>query len=80
MTSMDKIESKGYTMVSKEGCLYCDMSEELFTDMGVEYKKIYMDKDEILGIISKDKGIYPFIFKDGEFIGSFKELNKQIGF
>lgn len=77
---MEKIAKEGYTMVSKEGCLYCDMSQELFEDMGVDFTKVYMEKEEILAIVSKDKGTYPFIFKDGEYIGGFKELNRQIGF
>lgn len=74
------IPEKGFYMISKEKCIYCDMCEELFQDADVVYSKVFMDYADIKHLIPENIKTFPFIFKDGEYFGGFKELNRIYGF
>lgn len=74
------IPSKGYYMISKEKCVYCDMADELFEQADEEYTKVYMDFVDFKELVPDGIKTFPFIFKDGKYFGGYKELNKELGF
>ena len=74
------IPNKGFYMVSKEKCIYCDMVEELFDQADQEYTKVLLDYSSIQHLVPPKVKTYPFIFKDGTYYGGFKELNRELGF
>jgi glutaredoxin len=74
------IPDVGYYMISKDNCVYCEMSEELFEQADQVYSKVYLDLCEFKHLVPENVKIFPFIFKDGKYFGGFKELNRELGF
>ena len=68
-----------YSIVSKDNCIQCDMVKELLDDYFIEYtviKKEDLSDEQLTTIKPKDAKTYPFVFKNKEFIGGFKELRR----
>ena len=80
---MDKLQqcTTSYFIVSKKNCIQCGMVEDLLNDYFIEYTIIKMEDlttEQLTEIKPKDAKTYPFVFKDKEFIGGFKELRKLL--
>lgn len=76
---MNKLEKSEYVILSKNNCTNCDIVKELCDDYFIDYTVIKMEDltdNEFNEIKPKDAKIYPFVFKNKEFIGGFKELRK----
>lgn len=78
---MDKIIN-GWTIIGKENCTYCGMSIELLNNNFIEFNKLdssIFTQEEInnIKIINNIKS-YPFIYKDKEFIGGYRELKNYL--
>lgn len=75
-----------YVIFGKSGCVYCEKARELLESHGISY--IYNSVDDpkdLFGmqeLVFKKTGIIaktvPQIFKDGEHIGGFTDLEKLI--
>ena len=61
----------GFEILSKEGCTYCDHAETLCKELGLDYKKTTVSKDELSEKCGKFVTNYPQILLDGTLIGSF---------
>lgn len=78
---MDKIADKGYTIITKDNCVYCKYSCKLLDDNGFKYIKIdnnELIEKEIESIKPDYHKTYPMIFKDKQFIGGYMELRKYL--
>jgi len=92
--NIDKPEESGFTIYSKSGCPNCSRIKKILTEKKQTFVEIncdtYLieDKDTFLSFIKnladKECKVFPMIFNDGVFVGSFKEtqeyLDKQISF
>lgn len=63
---------------SKDGCKLCDSAEQLCKDLGLDYKKLNMEKDELVQKCKKSISGYPQIFVDDVHIGSFFDFQDHI--
>ena len=82
---MDYFEpiKNGFTIYSKSGCKYCDMVKDLFKKNCTSLTAIdcddYLVEDRagfllfINSCARRDTGGFPKVFKDGVFVGSYKE-------
>ena len=79
----------GYTIYSKSKCKYCDMVKELLTEKELQYTLVKCDEhldddvvDNFLDVmekfIGKPCGKFPMVFKNGVFIGGYKETKEAI--
>ncbi len=73
---------KGWLIYSKKGCIYCEAAKDLLKKQKISYTKVDVDeqnKTNVYNIIDKKTNSYrffPMIFKDGQFIGGYNELNE----
>ena len=74
-----------YEIITKDGCIYCEKAKDILTKKHLLYKttKLIPDTDEYA--IKRDQLIqetgqttFPWVFKDGHFIGGFTELNRYL--
>jgi glutaredoxin len=80
--------SNNFTIYSKSGCILCDKVKNLLTNNNLEYKVIdcdeYLIEDRqgfllfINSCAKKDTGGFPKVFRDGEFVGSYKETKDLV--
>jgi ribonucleotide reductase beta subunit family protein with ferritin-like domain/glutaredoxin len=63
---------------SKEGCTYCDHAVELCESEGVNHEKIMIERGELEKLCGGKFDAYPQIFKDGERLGNFFDLEEFI--
>ena len=71
-------------LYTKKGCPYCDKAKKLLFNVGQYYiskevteynkAKIYSEIDHL----TKTYRYFPIIFKNGKFLGGFKELEEDI--
>jgi glutaredoxin 3 len=58
-------------------CSYCHAAKALFSELGVDFEEIVLDRDPALRAkLSAENGGWrtvPMIFIDGEFVGGFDE-------
>lgn len=79
---------KGFTIYSKSGCINCDNIKKLLDDNKLEYNVINCDeylvnnKDfflkSICELAKKEIKVFPMVFKDNSFVGSYKEAVNEI--
>lgn len=84
----DEPTSNDFTIYSKSGCKYCDMVKDLLTKNKLDFKVIdcddYLVEDRqgfllfINSCAKKDTGGFPKVFRDGEFVGSYKETKALV--
>lgn len=83
------LPKKGYiTVYSKSGCINCTKIKSLLTEKNILFNVIdcddfiLEDKDDFLRfikiLIGKESKIFPIIFDNGQFIGSYNETLKFI--
>jgi glutaredoxin len=80
--------SNNFTIYSKSGCILCDKVKNLLTKNNLEYKVIdcdeYLIEDRqgfllfINSCAKKDTGGFPKVFRDGVFVGSYKETKDLV--
>ena len=68
----------GFEILSKDGCTYCDHAETLCKELGLDYKKTMVTKDELSKKCGKIVTNYPQILLDGTLIGSFFDFQDYI--
>lgn len=68
----------GVEIYSKDGCKLCDSAEQLCKELGLDHKKIYIEKEELVQKCGKNINGYPQIFMDGKHIGTFFEFQDYI--
>jgi len=69
----------GVEILSKDGCKYCDHAEELCVSYDLDYKKTYVNKEELkkrCGVVRASS--YPQIFMDDKYIGDFFEFQDHV--
>ena len=77
---MYKKPSAGYTIYTKSNCPACTETKKLLPDATIVDCDGYLeDADEFLDFVwslPKAGGItsFPMVFKDGEYVGGYKEL------
>ena len=79
---------KGFTIYSKSGCINCDNIKKLLDNNKLEYSIINCDeylnknKDIFLNFINtlanKQINNFPFVFRDNQFIGGYKDAVNEI--
>ena len=77
--------NKGIFMISKENCELCDKLRQLFDVIEVEYTlhKYEEDQDNNLKFktdmkIATGGKQFPFCYFNGEYVGGYKELHKNL--
>lgn len=68
----------GVEIFSKDGCKLCDQAEQLCKELGLDYTKTKMEKDELVKKCGKPVVAYPQIFMDGKHIGTFFDFQDHI--
>ena len=68
----------GFEILSKEGCTYCDHAETLCKELGLDYKKTMVAKDELSKKCGKLVTNYPQILLNDTLIGSFFDFQDYI--
>lgn len=68
----------GVEIFSKDGCKFCDQAEQLCKELGLDYTKTNMEKDELAKKCAKPVGTYPQIFMNGKHIGTFFDFQDHI--
>lgn len=68
----------GVEIYSKDGCKLCDSAEQLCKELGLDHKKIYIEKEELVQKCGKNINGYPQIFMDGKHIGTFFDFQDHI--
>ena len=80
--------SNNFTIYSKSGCILCSKVKDLLTKNNLDFRVI--DCDEYLiedrqgfllfvnSCAKKDTGGFPKVFRDGEFVGSYKETKDLV--
>ena len=61
----------GVEILSKQDCKYCEYADELCKKMNLDYKKIYMGKDELKERCGTGASTYPQVFVNGEYVGDY---------
>lgn len=88
-TNLSKPSRTGITIYSKAKCKYCDMVKQLLQENQIQYTVIMCDSyleedvvDDFLDaleiLIGKPCGTFPMVFKNGVFIGGYKETKEDI--
>ena len=77
--------NEGIFIISKENCKLCDKLRQLFDTIEVEYKtyKYEEDQDDNLKFktdmkIATGGKQFPFCYFNGEYVGGYKELHKNL--
>jgi len=68
----------GVEIFSKDGCKLCEQAEQLCKELGLDYKKTKIEKDELAKKCEKPVLMYPQIFMDGKHIGTFFDFQDHI--
>lgn len=84
MLSIPLPEECGYTIYSKSGCVYCDLSKEL-----LEYEQVTIvdcdsyllnDREWFIRTMrihcGRDYQMFPMIFHDGKFVGGYDDTKE----
>ena len=66
------------TVLSKNGCIYCEKSAEYLDKLGIQYIKKIVDKPKLIELCGKRVSTYPQILVDGEHIGDNFDLEEYI--
>ena len=88
-TNLSKPSRSGFTIYSKSKCKYCDMVKELLQENEIQYTVMmcdaYLEEDVVddfldvmENLIGKSCGKFPMVFKNGVFIGGYKETKDVI--
>ena len=88
-TNLSKPSRTGFTIYSKAKCKNCDMVKELLQENQIQYTVNRCDSyleddvvDDFLDVmeilIGKPYGKFPMVFKNGIFIGGYKETKEDI--
>ena len=72
---------KSVSMITKPGCTYCAKAKQLLAERGVEFEEIVLGTDatavSLMALTGKSST--PQIWVDGQLIGGFEELQKNVG-
>jgi len=80
----------GWIIYTKSNCKYCNLAKELFHEENINIQIINCDNwlielnkkeyflNKIKEYVGKEYKTFPMIFKDGQFIGGFKETEQYI--
>ena len=70
-----------FTVYTKDNCGYCDAAKQLLTSKGIPFQAVKLgegiSREELLAKIPTARTM-PQILKDGELIGGFAELRKEL--
>ena len=69
-------EGEGLVVIARDGCIYCDMLKEFLFNQNVQYKlydSIDVDIEEIKRVTGHKT--YPFVFRDGGFLGGYQDYS-----
>lgn len=69
-----------YIVYGKQGCYYCTLAEQLLGQFNKEFQYIDIeeDMDALDLIVSNGFKTVPQIYLDGEHIGGYEDLKKQL--
>jgi glutaredoxin len=80
--------SNNFTIYSKSGCILCSKVKDLLTKNNLDFSVIdcdeYLIEDRqgfllfINSCAKKDTAGFPKVFRDGEFVGSYKETKDLV--
>ncbi len=87
--NLSKPSHSGFTVYSKTKCKYCDMTKELLQENKLPFSVMMCDEyleedivddflDVMEGLIGKPCGKFPMVFKNGLFIGGYKETKDAV--
>lgn len=85
-TQMERPQSEGYTVYTKENCKYCRKVKQLLPH-GTKYvpcdELIQRDRDGFLAamdtIAGKQHRTFPFVFHNGQFVGGCDDTEMHVG-
>jgi ribonucleotide reductase beta subunit family protein with ferritin-like domain/glutaredoxin-related protein len=69
----------GVTIYSKENCTLCAEAVNICNNIGLEYEKVYIQREDLVKIICKEFKTYPQVFVNGTYIGDFFEFEEYAG-
>lgn len=88
MTSYEEPSQTGFTIYSKSGCKNCLIAKNFLSMRSIEFNVINCDdylienRDGFITFINTiakhPTGNFPKIFKDGNYIGSYKETKELV--
>lgn len=69
-----------YTVISKDGCPWCDKAITLLDDLGLPYSIVKTDSHPIIRPLMLAGGLktVPQVFADGEHIGGYEALMEHL--
>lgn len=77
---MDQIPKKGYCLITKSGCRYCDALEDLLFEKNISYIKINIlsFSDEEIKLLKNDYNFktYPLLILDKYALGGYHDMLK----
>lgn len=85
---MNLPQENGYTIYSKQDCMFCIKAKKLLDVDKYTYTTIHCDelllnnRVEFLNFMSKftSQKTFPFIFHNGQFVGGYQELLEHLTF
>ena len=80
--SLKFVEANDLVVYTKLGCSYCDKAKELLDKKGVSYIPLKVvtpgQVSRIKMMLNKNEFTYPVIFFEGEYIGGYDDLKKEL--